>query len=132
MPQYYRSVEKSRSAEAINTLNALAEASKRRIMQKGSEGVNLIRHIDQLEREIDIGVGELSYFTFNIGRSEVVFSGEYSVRLQLQRKDYAGGGLGKYTIQLTYIFESGEKRWLCSPVEAGCEKLFFARKNSNE
>ena len=133
MPQYYKSVEKSRSAEAINALNALAEAIERRIMQKGpSTTLSLIRHFDQLESEIDIGVGELSYFTFDVGRPEVVISGDNNVRLMLKRKDDAGGGLGKYTIQLTYFFGSGQRAWFCSPTSAGCEKLFFARKNSNE
>lgn len=92
----------------------------------------MIRHFDQLESEIDIGVGELSYFTFDVGRPEVVISGDNNVRLMLKRKDDAGGGLGKYTIQLAYFFGSGQRAWFCSPTSAGCEKLFFARKNSNE
>ncbi|MBO4556678.1 MAG: prepilin-type N-terminal cleavage/methylation domain-containing protein, partial [Elusimicrobiales bacterium] len=71
MPQYFKSVEKSRAAEAIDAASAIASAQERMYMQKGS-------YVQYL-KDLDIGISNLSYFTVNYIKSNS--SGFSSIRL---------------------------------------------------
>ncbi len=120
LPQYFKSVEKSRSAEAIEILNAFASSYDRTYMKKGA----VLNASNYLDYEFDIGMTQLSYFT-NI----VVERVGKQIRFTTQRNMAAGGGLGSYVITLSYPLEPpGKKTWQCSPTSAGCKKLFFADK----
>ena len=55
MPQYFKSVEKSRASEGIDVLSAIASAQERAYMQKGA-------YVAVLE-DLDVGISNLSYFT---------------------------------------------------------------------
>lgn len=102
MPQYFKSVEKSRSAEAYGVATAVVQAQERRYMQTGSYATNLA--------DLDIGISNLSYFTINN-----ISGGNGGNCVALIRKANAGAGLGKYVIRLQYPAVPGEgvKSWTC-------------------
>ena len=108
MPQYFKSVEKSRGAEATSVLSSIASSQERAYMQKGS----YVTKVD----ELDVGISNLSYFTL---------SGNPGTTTTLKRTVAAGGGLGSYTITLTMPATpgTGERSWGCSPKTAGCESM---------
>ena len=113
MPQYFKSVEKSRAAEAIDAASAIASAQERMYMQKGS-------YVQYL-KDLDIGISNLSYFTVNYIKSNS--SGFSSIRLT--RNTAAGAGLGSYIINLHIPLTpgTGERSWSCTPVPAGCKSF---------
>ena len=102
MPQYFKSVEKSRSSEAASVLSGIAASQERYYMQKGGY-LTVLGSLPML----DIGVNGLSYFTVTgIGRTNVAM-----------RTQAAGGGLGQYYITLTLPATpgTGKKSWTCTP-----------------
>ena len=109
MPQYFKSVEKSRSSEAASVLSGIAASQERYFMQKGS----YITAIGSLQN-LDIGINGLSYFTVTA----------IGVTNTATRTQQAGGGLGEYTISLKIPNTpgTGTKTWSCSPSPA-CNSL---------
>ena len=109
MPQYFKSVEKSRSSEAASVLSGIAASQERYYMQKGAylSGTGNLQNLD-------IGVNGLSYFT-------VTQLGATSIATRTQA---AGGGLGEYLIRLSLPGTpgTGTKTWTCSPSPA-CNSL---------
>ena len=114
MPQYFKSVEKSRAAELVDALSAIASAQERAYMQKGSY-VNDIR-------DLDIGISNLNYFTV-LGINTTRTGGYISI--WGRRNKSAGAGLGKYDIALYLPTTPGTKDrvWHCTPKSAGCESF---------
>lgn len=108
MPQYFKSVEKSRAAEATSVLSSIASAQERAYMQKGSYVTALA--------DLDVGVSNLSYFTMQ---------GTPGTVTTLKRKSAAGGGLGSYTITLSLpgIPGTGTRSWSCTPTDKGCGSM---------
>lgn len=105
MPQYFKSVEKSRSAEATSVLSEIASAEERNYMKKGVYTGDLYA--------LDVGVSNLSYFTLSRGPGGF---------LTMKRTVAAGGGLGSYeiTLKLPDIPGTGRRSWGCWPESAGC------------
>ena len=102
MPQYFKSVEKSRSSEAASVLSGISASQERYYMQKGS----YLGTLSSLPN-LDIGVNGLSYFTVTqIGQTNTA-----------TRTQVAGGGLGEYsvTLKLPGTPGTGSKTWSCSP-----------------
>ena len=112
MPQYFKSVEKSRASEAIDVASAVASAEERAYMQKGVYTSSL--------SELDIGISNLNYFTIEHLGPALTFW-----MVKLRRNTIAGGGLGSYFIQLEFPIIPGtsEKKWECTPQSAGCRSL---------
>lgn len=108
MPQYFKSVEKSRAAEATSVLSGIASSQERAYMQKSQYVTSL--------SELDLGVSNLSYFTL---------SGNIGTKTTLIRKQAAGGGLGSYTIilELPSTPGTGTRKWDCTPTSAGCKSF---------
>lgn len=114
MPQYFKSVEKSRSAEGIEVLKSIADAQERYYMKTGSYTWN--------QEFFDIGISNLSYFTVIYKSADFDSDRKYA---RVKRKDSAGAGLGGYIIDLAYPNIPGEvdRKWRCSPVSAGCKSF---------
>ena len=112
MPQYYKSVEKSRSAEGVALLEAVASAQDRYYMKTGSYTESLT--------DLDVGISNFNYFTLHL--NQAVYETEGQTRIAVNRKIKAGGGLGKYSIhlQIPKVPGKGKRTWLCSPSSAGC------------
>ena len=108
MPQYFKSVEKSRAAEATSVLSSIASAQERAYMQKGT----YVTKVD----ELDVGISNLSYFTL---------SGNPGAKTTLKRTVNAGGSLNEYliTLEIPSIPGTGERSWSCSPTAAGCNSM---------
>ena len=108
MPQYFKSVEKSRSAEAITILSSIASAQERAYMQKGTYTSSL--------SELDVGISHLSYFTL---------IGVPGALTTMQRTINAGGGLNAYkiTLRLPNVPGTLQRSWYCSPLSAGCQAM---------
>ena len=117
MPQYFKSVEKSRAAEGIDVLSAIASAQERAYMQKGA-------YVAALE-DLDVGISNLSYFTVVYVNAASGSSYGAMRALRVERLTEAGGGLGKYTITLRIPIPpgTGMRFWECSPVAAGCQSF---------
>ena len=113
MPQYFKSVEKSRSAEAIEVLSAIVDAEEREHMKKWAYNAKLA--------QLDVGIRNLSYFTFTARATD---KGEYYVA-QVDRIDEAGAGLGRYYIALRYptVPGTGQRTWVCGPASSGWKSL---------
>ena len=114
MPQYFKSVEKARSAEAVEWLAAVTAAQERAYMQKGSYATRL--------EDLDVGLSNLSYFTmFGTPCYDGAADGN-ECRHALKRINSAGAGLGYYRIyvDLPAIPGTGRRTWRCSPKSAGC------------
>ena len=110
MPQYFKSVEKSRASEAVDALSAIASSQERAYMQKGN-------YVNTLP-ELDLGISNLSYFTVSyINNDKTTY-----IDMVLQRTVPAGGGLGEYKIGLWLPKPpgTGERTWKCSPKSSGC------------
>lgn len=109
MPQYFKSVEKSRAAEATSVLSGIASSQERAYMQKSRYETAL--------KELDLGVSNLSYFT--------VSGNSIGATTTLIRKQAAGGGLGEYmiTLALPHTPGTGKRTWSCSPEEKGCKSF---------
>ena len=107
MPQYFKSVEKSRSAEATGILASIASAQERNYMAKGAYTSTLA--------DLDVGINSLSYFT-------VTAAGATTTATRTQT---AGGGLGAYKITLAIptVPGTGKRTWSCSPTGAGCASM---------
>ena len=110
MPQYFKSVEKSRAAEAIDALEAIASAQERHYMKKGTYVATL--------SELDVGISNLSYFTI----AGLMYASGSNYRIRLDRVESAGAGLGRYRmyIDMPAIPGTGKRSWLCTPSSAGC------------
>ena len=118
MPQYFKSVEKSRSAEAVNALSAIVDAQERAYMQAGSYVTKV-----GLLKDLDIGVSNFSYFTvMSIMALNTATSAYYA---RMGRTESAGGGLGSYVIYLYYpqVPGTGARTWDCTPTSAGCKSF---------
>jgi len=118
MPQYFKSVEKSRAAEAIDALSAIVSAQERNFMKKGTY-VSSLSNLYQL----DVGISNLSYFTITViggADSDHTRSGARAIR-----NTAAGAGLGSYqiTVRYPYIPGTGSRSWYCSPTKAGCNSF---------
>ena len=107
MPQYFKSVEKSRSAEATGVLASIASAQERNYMAKGGYASSL--------DDLDVGINSLSYFTVTINGTTATAT----------RSATAGGGLGAYQITLSIpaVPGTGARSWTCSPTGAGCASM---------
>ena len=122
MPQYFKSVEKARAAEAINALQAIAAAEQRYNMKTGNLTGNL------WDLDIDLSMDQwdkqMVYFTLlyagNFGYADGRLYGE----AKMFRKDEAGAGLGQYEIIIRYpVNEGGSYTWDCEPKSAGCQSF---------
>ena len=116
MPQYFKSVEKSRAAEGIGAINAIYSAQERHYMQKGTFASKL--------SDLDVGISNLTYFTVthvNAGGAE----GSGNKIVQVKRLTEAGGGLGQYIILFRFPAELGSRagEWDCSPISSGCRSF---------
>ena len=109
MPQYFKSVEKSRATEAVDTLSSIASSQERAYMQKGT----YVTTLDAL----DVGISNLSYFT--------VKGNTIGTTATMKRTVNAGGGLNEYEVTLTLptIPGTGRRSWACSPTTAGCNSM---------
>ncbi|MBO4556350.1 MAG: hypothetical protein J5706_06280, partial [Elusimicrobiales bacterium] len=105
MPQYYKSVEKSRATEGLDVMSAIASAQERAYMQKGTYMTSLA--------DLDVGISNLSYFTV----TEVANTTDSYVGIQVRRTVNATAGLGKYRLGLhiPFIPGTGARAWSCSP-----------------
>ncbi|MBO4555327.1 MAG: prepilin-type N-terminal cleavage/methylation domain-containing protein [Elusimicrobiales bacterium] len=110
MPQYFKSVEKSRAAEAVDAISAMYSAQERAFMQKGSFVTSL--------SELDIGISNLNYFTI----TTFAYDNANQFSIRFQRNTAAGGGLGSYRIALRIPLPPDRRihRWECAPEKAGC------------
>jgi len=113
MPQYFKTVEKSRSAEGIEVLRAIVDAEEREHMKNGAYNARLA--------QLDVGISNLSYFTVEARATDY---GSYYVA-QVRRIEEAGAGLGRYFIALRYptVPGTGDRTWSCSPSSAGCRSF---------
>ena len=114
MPQYFKSVEKTRVAEAVEWLSAVTAAQERAHMQKGSYATRL--------EDLDVGLSNLTYFTmFGTPCYNGAADGN-ECRHSLQRKEKAAAGLGYYRIYVDLPANpgTGRRTWRCSPKAAGC------------
>ena len=120
MPQYFKSVEKSRSAEAIGILSSYAASYERVAMKKGTPP-----NIEQFNLNNDMGTPNMSYFT----NPNLTIKGGDQVFFSLYRNTHAGGGLGSYWIQVSFYTHdtsrhvAWSKTWTCSPTSAGCNSF---------
>ena len=116
MPQYFKSVEKSRAAEGIAALTAAGSAYQRLIMKGGYIATA------SFFQELDIDITNMNYFTM----SPALFTSNPNVNsnatFQVKRKISAGGGLGEYWIRLT-VSPNGRRTWSCGPTSAGCNSF---------
>ena len=103
MPQYFKSVEKSRSAEAIGIINSIADAQEREYIKNGSYTSTL--------SNLDVAVNGLEYFTF----TSINTDGGTFKSIRLDRLTEAGGRLGKYfiNIRIPLIPGTGARTWTC-------------------
>ena len=115
MPQYFKSVEKSRASEAIDALSAVVSSQERFYMQKGHYNTESIKYFD-------IDLTNLSYFTLTFKGGTRGNGAKYA---QMQRLTMAGAGLGEYTIDIDFPASpgTGERSWSCSPTSAGCKSF---------
>ena len=115
MPQYFKSVEKSRSAEAIGILSAIASAEERIYMKTGSYSKKF--------EDFDIGTSNLNYFTITHLAYDSAATG--GAGFVVKRTIEAGGGLGAYmiSVHLPKTPGTGERYWSCSPASAGCRSF---------
>ena len=119
LPQYFKSVEKSRSVEAINVLLSIADAEERHYMKTGSyvaSNSNL--------RLLDVGISSLCYFSVHpINGNSGIYPGYHYA--SASRTENAGAGLGQYYIRVYYpeVPGTGERIWGCSPTTAGCNSF---------
>ena len=123
LPQYFKSVEKSRAAEAIDALSAIVSAQERYFMKKGTY-VGSLSNLYLL----DVGISNLSYFTVSVINASVSINGKTAkgVRsVKVVRNKDAAAGLGSYSISLRYPDPpgTGSRSWSCSPKSAGCESF---------
>lgn len=92
LPQYFKTVEKSRASEGISALSSIAAAQDREFMRNGSAYAT---SIDQL----DVEVKNLKYFnppaiagnTLTITRNQSTALGQYTLSLILPASPGAGG-----------------------------------------
>jgi Tfp pilus assembly protein PilE len=117
LPQYFKSVEKSRAAEAIDALSAIVSAQERYFMKKGTY-VGSLSNLYLL----DVGISNLSYFTIT------VIGGTHSDNVRgarAVRNTAAGAGLGSYYIYVLFpqVPGTGARTWYCSPTKAGCNSF---------
>ncbi|MBO4556123.1 MAG: prepilin-type N-terminal cleavage/methylation domain-containing protein [Elusimicrobiales bacterium] len=117
MPAYFKSVEKSRSAEGIAWLSAVASAQERHYMKKGTYAETM--------SELDVGLSNLSYFT--LFQDNGSGGGKYfGAKAVLQRTVSVGNlGFGQYSkyrleIRLPAV-PNGKRDWSCVPRSSGCE-----------
>ena len=118
MPQYFKSVEKSRASEAISILTAIASAQDRQYMQTGTYTGSLMY--------LDVGISNFSYFTVqSVGYAVVSGPNGPDRFIRVARKDSAGGGLGSYliTLRVPEVPGTGGRSWYCSPESAGCKSF---------
>jgi len=113
LPQYFKSVEKSRAAEALDVLSSRVSAQERHYMKTGSYA--------SYGWQLDIGLPQLNYFTV-LDLSTIGFGGRYA---SLKRKEAAAAGLGSYIIILAWpeVPGTGERSWHCRPTSAGCNSF---------
>ncbi|MBO4556147.1 MAG: prepilin-type N-terminal cleavage/methylation domain-containing protein [Elusimicrobiales bacterium] len=106
MPQYFKSVEKSRAAEGLDVMAAIASAQERHYMQKGTYAASL--------SELDVGISNLTYFTV----THVSENTSNYISIQVRRTENAAGGLGKYYLGLhiPFVPGTGGRTWNCSPL----------------
>ena len=107
LPQYFRSVEKAHSAEAVSALSAIASAQERYWMQNGTYTADLV--------QLDVGMPleKLNYYT-------IAYTGK-KTRAE-KRKTIGMGGFGWYQIYLELPERpgEGERSWTCDPKNMGC------------
>lgn len=98
LPQYFKTVEKSRASEAISVLSSIAAAQDREYMRNGASYATTIT-------DLDIAVSNLKYFNVSqVGQTN-----------RLTRNANTPS-YGAYTITLTLPASpgSGTKTWTCT------------------
>ena len=115
MPQYFKSVEKYRSAEAVDALSAIASAQERYYMKTGT-------YTEELS-QLDVGLSSLSYFTLFVNKA--IYESDGFLRIAMSRNIKAVSGLGNYriTIQVPRTPGTGKRTWTCTPSSAGCKSF---------
>lgn len=102
LPQYFKTVEKSRASEGISALSSIAAAQEREYMRNGTGYTNTLGNLD-------VEVKGLKYFTTptTVGTTNVI-----------TRNASAPGGLGAYSLSLILPATPGTgagKTWSCTP-----------------
>jgi len=110
MPQYFKSVEKSRSAEAVEAAESIVGAEERYYMKNGSYTNNL--------SDLDVSVDYLNYFYINN-----ITGGVGGNCVAMVRNQNAGGGFGAYVIRMQYptVPGTGAKSWTCRTGDGNTE-----------
>ena len=119
MPQYFKSVAKARSTEAITILEAIASAEERHYMKTGT-------YASLTNPALEISItpnedGELTTPNFYLGELQE----PTRMRISASSDEYVAGGLGYYVINLYIPFPpgTGERTWDCFPTSAGCKSF---------
>jgi prepilin-type N-terminal cleavage/methylation domain-containing protein len=101
LPQYFKTVEKSRAAEAISVLSSVAAAQDREYMRNGA--------YESLLTNLDVEVTGLKYFN----APTITVGGLSSITRTQNTPSY-----GNYTIslQLPAVPGAGVKTWACTPM----------------
>lgn len=99
MSEYQKTVEKSRSTEAVAALSSIALAQDREFMRNGSAYANTLNNLD-------VHLDMKNFDVVTLGQTNVI-----------RRKVVAAGGLGQYTITLVLPATpgSGVRSWSCTP-----------------
>ena len=115
MPQYFKSVEKTRSAEGIAWLSAVDSSQERHWMKTGTYASTL--------SELDVGLSNLSYFTlFKDGESGSYFGAKTVLERTVSVKNLGFGQYSKYRLELRLpATPNGKRDWSCVPRSSGCE-----------
>jgi len=114
LPQYFKSVEKSRSAEAITLLRAWADAQERHYMKTGSYNYQYNSSNGIHYTDLDINIPELSYYEIEPE------SGSSYLLLTRKGGSLYGTRVPLFQINLPTPPGSGKTTWKCGPKSAGC------------
>ena len=105
LPQYFKTVEKSRSVEALSVISSLAGAQEREYMRNNAYVADV--------KLLDIEVKGLKYFEAPV----ITVAGGITLTRNADVPTY-----GKYTITMTIADPPGRATpvWACPPVAEGC------------
>jgi len=121
LPQYLKSVERARTAEAINWMNAWADAEERHYMKTGSY-VRMVS--DGGDTDLDIGI--------KLDESKSSMSSSWKVLYPDPDYIYLGprNRIRQHQYTVTQLFlqiptppGSGKRTWGCKPMSNGCQEF---------
>jgi len=116
MPQYFKSVEKSRMTEAKTALEAIESACERYYMQKGTFYAD--GGMDTSLSELDIDITDLSYYKITRVNTRTAYNGGVArAHVAQGKKPLLGSRSQRYSLTLYAPMEpgTGKRTWECFP-----------------